>query len=89
MDEKITTLYADYRQGRTNRRDFVRKLAMVAGSTTAALALIPVLEANSMGASRSDQANPDLNTEFIKYQGETGEMKAFQAWPKSGASDFS
>ncbi len=84
MDKKITTLYADYKQGRTNRRDFVRKLAMVAGSTTAALALIPVLEANSMGASKSDQANPELNTEFIKYPGETGEMKAFLAWPKAG-----
>ncbi len=50
MDKKITTLYADYKQGRINRRDFVRKLAVVAGSTTAASALIPVLEANSMGA---------------------------------------
>ena len=84
MDKKITTLYADYKQGRTNRSDFVRKLAMVAGSTAAAMALIPVLEANSMGASKSDQANPDLNTEFIKYPGETGEMKAFLAWPKAG-----
>ena len=84
MDKKITTLYADYKQGRTNRRDFVRKLAMVAGSTTAALSLIPVLEANSMGASKSDQSDPDLNTEFIKYPGETGEIKAFLAWPKAG-----
>ncbi len=61
MDKKITTLYADYKQGRTNRRDFVRKLAIVAGSTAAAMALIPILEANSMGASISDQADPDLN----------------------------
>jgi carboxymethylenebutenolidase len=84
MDKKITSLYVDYKQGRTNRRDFVRKLAMVAGSTAAAMALLPILDENSLGASLFDQADPDLMTEFIKYQGETGEMKGFLAWPKAG-----
>lgn len=84
MEEKITSFYADYKQGRTNRRDFVRKLAIVAGSSAAALALIPILEANSMGASSTIQADPDLMSEFIKYHGETGEVKGFLAWPKFG-----
>ena len=84
MDEKIISFYADYKQGRTNRRDFVRKLAIVAGSSAAALALIPILEANSMEVSSSIQADPDLMSEFIKYQGETGEVKGFLAWPKVG-----
>ena len=84
MDEKITSFYADYKQGRTSRRDFVRKLAIVAGSSAAALALIPILEANSMGAPSSIQADPDLMSEFIKYHGETGEVKGFLAWPKAG-----
>lgn len=84
MDKKITTLYADYRQGRTNRREFVRKLAVVAGSSAAALALIPILDESSMGASSSVQVDPDLMTEFIKYPGETGEVKGFLAWPKTG-----
>lgn len=84
MDEKIISFYADYKQGRTNRRDFVRKLAIVAGSSAAALALIPILEANSMDVSSSIQADPDLMSEFIKYQGETGEVKGFLAWPKAG-----
>ena len=53
MNQKITTIYDDYRQGRTNRRDFIRKLAMFAGSTAAALALLPVLEENSLKASRN------------------------------------
>jgi len=83
MDKQITTLYDDYRQGKTNRRDFVRKLAMVAGSTTAAMALMPVLEGNSLGAFSADQTDPDLVTEFIKYQGETGEMRGFLARPKA------
>jgi carboxymethylenebutenolidase len=81
MDKKITTLYADYKQGLSNRRDFVRKLALVAGSTAAAMALIPILEEDSLGASLSGQHDTDLKTEFITYTGETGEMKAFLARP--------
>jgi carboxymethylenebutenolidase len=84
MDKQITTFYDDYKQGKTNRRDFVRKLAMVAGSTAAAMALMPVLEGNSLGAFSADQTDPDLVTEFIKYQGETGEIRGFLARPKSG-----
>ena len=84
MDKKITALYDDYRQGHTNRRDFIRKLAIFAGSTAAALALIPVLEQDGLKAASSPQENSDLNTEFIKYPGETGDMKGFMAWPKAG-----
>ncbi len=84
MDQKINTIYNDYRQGRTNRRDFIRKLAMVAGSTAAALALLPVLEENGLKASASFQDDPDLVTEFITYPAFTGDMKAFMARPKSG-----
>jgi carboxymethylenebutenolidase len=82
MDKKIVNLYADYRQRRLNRRDFVRKLAIVAGSSAAASALIP-----GMGKKNhlfSEQDDPDLNTESITYPGESGEIKGFMAWPKTG-----
>jgi carboxymethylenebutenolidase len=72
MDQKITTLYDDYRQGRTNRRDFIRKLAIFAGSSAAAMALLPILEENSLKASTLLQDDPDLVTESIKYPVETG-----------------
>jgi len=84
MDKKITTLYNDYSQGRTNRRDFFRKLVMLAGSTAAALALLPILEENKLKASAILQDDPDLLTEFIKYPGETGDVRGFLAWPKAG-----
>ncbi len=84
MDKKIISIYEDYKQGRTNRRDFIKKLAMVAGSTAAAMALLPVLEENTVSASSATQTDPDLMTEFIKYPGETGEVKGFLAWPKVG-----
>lgn len=83
MDQRITTLYADYKQGRINRRSFLGKLAAVAGSTAAAMTLLPILESNSMGGS-SFQNDQDLVTEFIKYPGETGEVRAYLAHPKTG-----
>jgi len=85
MNKKITSIYEEYRQGGTSRRDFLKKLAMVAGSTAAALALIPILEENSLKASGSEQDNTDLITEFIKYPGENVEMRAFLARPKTSS----
>lgn len=82
MDKKIVNLFADYRQGRLNRRDFVRKLAIVAGSSAAVSALIPGMK--KINFVLSEQADPDLNTESITYPGESGEIKGFLAWPKTG-----
>jgi len=84
MNQEIKTLYDDYKQGRTNRRDFLRKLAIVVGGSTAAMALLPVLEDTDRNNSFSGQADEDLKTDFIKYTGETGEVKGFLAWPKTG-----
>ena len=84
MDKKITTLFDDYSHGRTNRRDFFKKLVMISGSTAAALALLPILEDNKLKASPYLQDDPDLMTEFIKYPGETGDVRGFLAWPKAG-----
>ena len=84
MDKKITNLYDDYRQGRINRRNFLGKLVAVAGSTAAAMTLLPVLESNSHHE-KSGQNDQELVTEFIKYQGETGEMRAYLAHPKNGS----
>jgi len=84
MNQEIKFLYDDYKQGRTNRRDFLRKLATVVGGSTAAMALLPVLEDTDRNNSFSGQADEDLKTDFIKYTGETGEVKGFLAWPKTG-----
>ncbi len=37
----------------------------------------------SANASTFTQVDPELMTEFIKYPGETGEVKGFLAWPKA------
>jgi carboxymethylenebutenolidase len=82
MDKQITSLYEKYRQGGTTRREFLRKLSLFAGSTAAAMALIPVLEENRLTAAPAPQDSNDLVTEFIKYPGATGDIRAFMARPK-------
>jgi carboxymethylenebutenolidase len=84
MDNRITTMYNEYRQGRTNRRNFIRKLSMLTGSTAAAFALLPVLEKNNSEAASGQQISEGLITEFIKYPGATGEIRGFLAHPEQG-----
>lgn len=84
MNDCITDLYNDYREGRTDRRSFLKKLIMVAGSSAAAMALLPILEDNGLHAAGRPQNAPDLITEFIKYPAATGDMRAYMARPKKG-----
>jgi carboxymethylenebutenolidase len=83
MDRRITGLYKDYRHGRIDRRSFLRKLAVFTGSTAAAMALLPVLEDNSAKAASNHQGDPDLISEFIKYPGFTGDMRAYLSRPSN------
>jgi carboxymethylenebutenolidase len=63
---------------------FIRRLAIITGSSAAALALFPVLEEDEIIAAGKPKKEPALITEFIKYPAETGEMRAFLARPKKG-----
>ncbi len=83
MKSNITGLYEDYKNGRTSRRDFLKKLTMAAGSTAAAMALLPVLEENSLNLSELP-VEEDLITQFIEYPAATGDMRGFMAHPKKG-----
>jgi carboxymethylenebutenolidase len=84
MQKEIGDLYKDYRTGRSDRRKFLKKLAVITGSTAAASALLPVIENNEAKAAQNPGQDADLVTGFIKYPAETGEMKAFLARPKKG-----
>lgn len=84
MDNEIKNLCTDFKKGRVSRRMFIKKLAIITGSSAAALALFPVLEENESIAKRANKKEPALITGFIKYPAETGEMRAFLARPKKG-----
>ena len=84
MDQRISQLYDDYRQGRSSRREFVRKLAVVAGGSAAAMAILPTLDDSFPESFNDEFQNPELKTENIHYPGETGEVNAFIAYPAKG-----
>jgi len=84
MNKEIQNLYTDFRNGRIDRRSFLKKLALITGSSAAAMAIFPVLEDNGLKAASAAKQEPELVTEFITYPAATGEMKAFLARPKKG-----
>lgn len=80
MDQRIINLYDEYTHKPLTRGEFLRRLAMITGSTAAAMAVLPMIESNyAHAAVTSDQ---DLFTERISYPGVQGEMQAYVARPK-------
>jgi carboxymethylenebutenolidase len=82
MDQKIINLYDAYTHSQIGRKEFMKKLALLTGSTTLAMALLPLLESNY--ASAAPFTDDNVITENITYPGVDGTMKALLAKPKSG-----
>lgn len=82
MYSKIIDLYGAYLHQSLDRRTFLNKLAVLAGGTAAAYALLPLLEKNHARAAIIPKDDPRLHTEYIRYPGETGDVRAYLARPK-------
>jgi carboxymethylenebutenolidase len=85
MHQEAVDLYERYSHGSLDRREFLKKLAIVAGGTAAADALLPLLERNTAGAQVVAKDDARLITEYVKYPGETGEVRANFVRPKGDA----
>lgn len=83
MDQQIINLYDEYTHKPLLRQDFLKRLAILTGSTAAAMAILPFLEGNYAKAAVTP--SDDLFTEYISYPAVTGEMKAYVARPKKEA----
>jgi carboxymethylenebutenolidase len=83
MDQQIINLYDEYTHKPLPRSEFMKRLAILTGSTAAAVALLPFLEGNYAKAAVTP--DEDLFTEYITYPAVTGEMKAYVARPKKEA----
>lgn len=81
MDKKIIDLYRDYSKGNLGRREFLKRLAVLAGGTAAGVALLPLIEKRFAQAQFIPEDDPRLEKGYITYPGETGEVKAYQARP--------
>jgi carboxymethylenebutenolidase len=83
MDQQIINLYDEYTHKPLPRSEFMKRLAILTGSTAAAVAILPFLEGNYAKAAVTP--GDDLFTEYITYPAVTGEMKAYVARPKKEA----
>ena len=79
MDQSIINLYDEYTHAPLSRHEFLKRLALLAGGTAAAMALLPLLESNYAHAAITPQ--DDLFTEYISYPGAPAAMKAYIARP--------
>ena len=83
MNQKIINLYDAYTHGYMARREFLNKLALLAGGAGAASALLPLLENNYARAAIVPEDDTRLKMEEIEYPGATGKIKAYLARPRS------
>ena len=82
MDRKVVDLYEEYKHELLDRREFLRRLSVLTGSTAAAMALLPLLEGTSANAQIVPKDDARLFTERMKYPGATGDVVAYLARPK-------
>lgn len=80
MTKKVNELYIEYRSGKVNRREFMKKLALATGGTAAAVIILP--GCNGAAASARKAGAVSLINEFITYPGATGEMRAYLSMPE-------
>jgi carboxymethylenebutenolidase len=79
MESKLKDLYEEYSRGAMDRRELLRRLALLTGGTVAAAALLPALEGHAQIVPPDD---PRLETGYITYPGANGEIRAYSARPK-------
>jgi carboxymethylenebutenolidase len=84
MKKENKVLSGDVQNESSSRRKFIKKLALLTGSTAAAMTMLPVLGENDVMAAGKKKSKQDVLGEFITYPAETGMMKAYLAQPPKG-----
>jgi carboxymethylenebutenolidase len=85
MRQELVELYEKYSHGSLDRRDFLKRLALFAGGSAAASALVPLVGRNEAWAQITAKEDARLIAETVKYAGETGEVRGYFARPKGDA----
>jgi carboxymethylenebutenolidase len=81
MDQNIIDLYDEFTHGGSTRREFMQRLAMVAGGMPAAIALLQQLENDYTKAVRVAESDERIVTSRISYKGASGDVTAYFAAP--------
>lgn len=82
IDQEIIELYDEYTHAPLSRRDFLDKLAKIAGSSAAAFALLPILQNNYAKAAIVDPTDDSIECTFESFQFNDKEITYYQAKPK-------
>lgn len=80
LDQNIINLYDEYTHKPLSRKDFMVRLVQLAGSTTAALTMLSMLESGCAPAAKTP--TDELITETLTYPGAKSPMSAYVARPK-------
>jgi carboxymethylenebutenolidase len=82
MDQRIINLYHRFTHGGMNRREFLDRLAELAGSATAAAALLPLLQNDYARAAIVPPGDPRLVAERVSYDSPKGKISGYLVRPK-------
>lgn len=82
VDRRIIDLYNEYVHTALPRREFLTRLAQIAGGAAAALAVLPILEPNYAQARQVEPDDKHLKAGSIEFDGPQGRIKAYVAQPR-------
>lgn len=83
ITQDMIRLYDEYTHLTLDRRGFMEKLAKLAGSSAAAAAIVPMIEAGKAKAAVVAATDDRLDTSTVEFPGDGGTMKGYLARPKS------
>src|ERR1700719_4371354 len=83
MDQRIINLYDSFTHGGMNRRDFLDQLAKLAGSVTAAAALLPLLQNDYAQAAFVAENDVPLAADRVAYDPPKGKINGYLVRPKA------
>jgi carboxymethylenebutenolidase len=81
MDNKMIGVCDDCHE-LMDRRELLKRAAMLAGGTVAAGVWLSMLESNLVYAEIIPKHDPRLDTEYLKYPGVAGDVRAYSARPR-------
>ena len=82
MDHKLIDLHDDYLHGLLDRRTFMKKLTVLAGSVAAANTVLGLLKDDYAHAEVVAKDDDRLHSESLEYKGATGKVRAAFVRPK-------
>jgi carboxymethylenebutenolidase len=83
ITQAMINAYDEYTHLTLDRRNFMDKLAKLAGSASAAAAIAPMLAASKASAEMVSAGDERLTAKDVTYPGKGGEMKGYLVEPKN------